>query len=111
MTEYEFMATGCIVLVLGTILPELSLRWIRPLARQNHKFQRLVSRLESGRIFAILCIPALVFGLSTQYWAAESTFGLWISTGDGTMIFGFIAIAIAFVIERAINIYLKNSQS
>lgn len=98
-----FIAIGGVTLIIGIVLLIPGLWWVRRNVKQYSHSQGTMAVTKAGFIYSSIFVFILVAGFTAQYWAPETAFGKWLSTGIGRILFVIGLISIAFIFEKILN--------
>jgi NAD(P)H-hydrate repair Nnr-like enzyme with NAD(P)H-hydrate dehydratase domain len=78
--------------------------WARKKARENPDVPAGMTVTGTGFVLIGILVFALLAGLTAQFWASETAFGTWMSTGTGRLIFLVLTLGGAILAEYLLGL-------
>src|SRR6266446_6414895 len=98
------LVIGVFALVLGAVLLIPGLIWARRKARQNPGTSAGMAVTNIGFLFVAFVVLVLLVGFTAEFWAAETMFGRWMSTGRGRLIFAALTMLTSWIVEYVLGL-------
>jgi hypothetical protein len=99
------LVIGAVMLVVGAVLLIPALFWARRKARANPGVPIGMAVTKSGLLISGTVVIILLVGFSAQYWASDTGFGRWMSTGFGRMAFTAATVAVTFCLGLVLGLF------
>jgi len=104
MNWEAFLVIGGFTLILGAVLLVPGLIWARIKVKQHPDEPAGMSVTRTGYVFFGSMLVVLLAVITSQFWAPESSIGLWAASRSGRFLLGAIVVGAALLIELVLAV-------